>query len=302
MDSNNDDPLFYWKLCDELSVVDAAILIIGENPSQNVEVWDYKDNVRIYDKHGVPKTKQRRDYVELKPVMAALRTAILGNRLRAKISYPARGVKHDKPDLSILGEPVYHTVKLELGEHQEERVEFDHLVRCQSGEGRLHVGGPIDVVKGADELWVIKEPNWEQTTVEVDDLKHWLSGRGIRPRFFFPNSTTGGFDDKNGPRYSPKLACAVAAWQAVLRQQKNKSVKESLALWVQANGVQFGLGDESGLVPKKALDEISTVANWNTRGGATPTYIEDEAPVPEAVDNFDSAVQGNEDDDDEIPF
>ncbi len=302
MDSNNDDPLFYWKLCDELSVVDAAILIIGENPSQNVEVWDHKDNVRIYDEHGVPKTEQRRDYDELKPVLAALRTAILGNRLRAKISYPARGVKPDKPDLSILGEPVYHTVKLELGEHQEERVEFDHLVRCQSGEGRLHVGGPIDVVKGADELWVIKEPNWEQTTVEVEELKRWLSGRGIRPRFFFPNSTTGDFDDKNGPRYSPKLACAVAAWQAVLRQQKNKSVKESLALWVQANGVQFGLGDEAGLVPKKAVDEISTVANWNTRGGATPTYIEDEAPVPEAVDNFDSAVQSNEDDDDEIPF
>lgn len=302
MVSNNEGPLFYWKLCDELSVVDAAILIIGENPSQHVELWDQEDNVRIYDEHGVPKTKQRQDYDDLKPVLKALRAAILGNRLRAKISYPARGVKNYSPDLSIMGEPVYHTVKLELDPYQEERVEFDHLVSCQSGEGRLHIGGPIQVARGADELWVFKEPNWEQTTVEVDDLKRWLNGRGIRPRFFFPNSSTGGLDDKTGPRYSPKLACAVAAWQAVLKQQKNKSVKESLAMWVQANGVQFGLGDETGLVPKKAVDEISTVANWNTKGGATPTYIEDETEFPEAVDNFDSAIQGNEDDGSEIPF
>ena len=80
MVSNNEDPLFYWKLCDELSVVDAAILIIGENPSQHVELWDHEGNVRIYDEQGVPKTKQRQDYDDLKPVLKALRAAILGNR------------------------------------------------------------------------------------------------------------------------------------------------------------------------------------------------------------------------------
>jgi hypothetical protein len=34
------DPLFFWRLSDELSVIDAAILIIGEDPAREMEIYD----------------------------------------------------------------------------------------------------------------------------------------------------------------------------------------------------------------------------------------------------------------------
>lgn len=288
-----DDPLMYWRLCDELSVIDAAILIIGENPSEETDLRD-SDGYFI-------KTVQRRDYPNLQPALKALRNSILNNRLRARLSFPARGVKNYSATLTVMGEPIYHTVTLELGE-EEQKVVFDHLVSAQYGEGRLHLGGPIEIAQGSDELWIHKEPSWEQTTIAVSDLKPWLEERGIKPNFFFPKSPSTGFRDSNHARYAPKLACAVAAWEAVKRPQPNKSVKESLSLWIQANGVSFGLGDDSETVPRKTTEDIATVANWATKGGANPTSVVVTEALPAKIDNFDSWKQEKDDDGSEIPF
>jgi hypothetical protein len=63
------DPLDYWRLCDELSVVQAALLIVGEDPSEyqeRVDNWDPESRPRGYD-----------------AAKAALMNAINGKRLVA---------------------------------------------------------------------------------------------------------------------------------------------------------------------------------------------------------------------------
>jgi hypothetical protein len=65
------DPLDYWRLCDELSVVQAALLIVGEDPSGT---QDYIDQQQAENRpEGYTAAK------------AALVNAIRGKRLRANI-------------------------------------------------------------------------------------------------------------------------------------------------------------------------------------------------------------------------
>ena len=46
------EPLDFWRLCDELSVVQAALLIVGVDPSEymsNVEGWDVEKRPEGYE-------------------------------------------------------------------------------------------------------------------------------------------------------------------------------------------------------------------------------------------------------------
>ena len=46
------DALDYWRLCDELSVVQAALLIVGEDPAESQEYiarWQPEDRPKGYD-------------------------------------------------------------------------------------------------------------------------------------------------------------------------------------------------------------------------------------------------------------
>jgi hypothetical protein len=291
--NENRDPLFFWRLSDELSVIDAAILIIGEDPAREMETYDEGNYIR---------SEQKTDYPEFQPAFKALRSAVLRNKLRAFISFPARGVVHYSSEYSVMGEPVYHTSQVDQGEGFETKVVFDHLLSGRSIGSSVNIGGPLDVAKGSDELWVIKEPSWTQTTIEVDDLKAWLNARGIHPPFFFPEPIADEMMNPSGARYSPKLACAAAAWKAVRQTQVNKSAKESLKLWIQANGTKYGLGNDDGIVPDKAVNEIATVCNWNTKGGATPTSVQAEELASTPPDNFEAGRQVAIDLDPEIPF
>ena len=61
------DPLDYWRLCDELSVIQAALLIVGADPSGSESSSNRSD--------GYDATK------------TALMNAIIGKRLRANVAY-----------------------------------------------------------------------------------------------------------------------------------------------------------------------------------------------------------------------
>jgi hypothetical protein len=65
------DSLDYWRLCDELSVVQAALLIVGEDPSQ------LQERIDTTGAHARPE-----GYDAAK---AALVHAIRGKRLPARI-------------------------------------------------------------------------------------------------------------------------------------------------------------------------------------------------------------------------
>lgn len=126
------------------------------------------------------------------------------------------------------------------------------------------------------------EPSYEysqidvdETTIEVEDLKKWLSDRDFRSGFFFPTSTPD-YLDPNHPNYAPKLAAAVGAWQAVTTEPKyrdnGKTVKTNIESWLTAHAAEFGLVKEDGEINTDAIKyQISKVANWKDKGGAPKT-------------------------------
>lgn len=118
------------------------------------------------------------------------------------------------------------------------------------------------------------EPDWNLTTVHIDALRAWLTNRGICTGFFFPTATdTPDYLDPNHPRYAPKLAAVVRAWQATGDESatKGKSAKQALSKWLRENAASFKLSDEEGKPNETGIEECAKVANWQDKGGAPKT-------------------------------
>jgi len=190
--------LDYWRLCDELSVIQAALLTVGTNPSSEegtyCEAWKPHERPHGYD---------------------AAKTAI-SNALR-------RGV--------VKGQlvPIY---------------EYDIN------------GNQCGVIEHSIDFL--------ESRVDVDSLRAWLITRGLKAGFFFPkfNDEAPDYLDASNPRYAPKLAAAVSAWQAVTDSGK-KSPKQALEKWLRENAARFGLVDDEGNPVNQAVEDCSKVANWN---------------------------------------
>lgn len=289
--------LDYWRLIDELSVIDAAILITGNDPSEKEQLYDVANDKPLYNSDGSFRYRQRTDFDNFEPTFKALRNAIFSNKLRAKLAYSSRDPLTRYTEYDFAGDRRYASYTHEDSEG-EFIVTFDTLIQAQKYDCKIRTNREINTFQEATTLYVLKEPNWIETTVEVNDLQDWLKSRGFFPEFFFPQGSAAGFKDKNNSRYSPKLACAIGAWEAVKNAQPNKSVKESIALWVQSNGINFGMGNADGVVPIKAIEQVATVVNWDTRGGATPTYTKDIEEDDDEIENFTVLI----DFDKNIPF
>jgi len=292
----SNENLDYWRLLDDLTVIDAAILMTGNNPSEKEQCFDNEDEMAIYNSDGSYKYIQKTDYKNFAPAFKALRNAIFSNKLSAVISFNARENINYPIKSYLVDEEYYDMQSIDLGDG-ETTIDFDMLIRSYGHTINIMKLNQIDILKSSKSLCILKEPNWNNTTIDVDDLKAWLESRSFFPEFFFPNATQGGFKDKTHVRYSPKLACAIAAWDTVKKAQPNKSVKESIAAWVQSNGVNFGIGGSDGIVSQKAIEQIATVVNWNTKGGATPTSSS-KVENPQEIENYDKV----DDDFDIIPF
>lgn len=228
------ESLDYWRLCDELTVVHAALLILGLDPSS--EDGDKCDSWRPYE--------QPRGYNAAK---TALCNAIIGGRLAATIRHSAReyGWADKRSDIE-LGEADFMTVKgsaLEDDERLSEDGEFAYRAF----------------------------PDWTLTTVHVDALRDWLMQRGMKPSFFFPQASDApDYLDPKHPRYAPKLAAAVSAWLAV-KDPKGKTAKQALQKWLNEHSAQFGLSDDDGRPNEQGILECAKVANWQPGGGAPKT-------------------------------
>ncbi len=106
-----------------------------------------------------------------------------------------------------------------------------------------------------------------RSNVDVEPLKIWLESRGFHEGFFFPTERVSvDFLDKNNPRYAPKLAAAVTAWQKVTDAGK-KSPKQALDKWLRENAAVFDLTNDEGKPIEAAIEECSKVANWKLTGG-----------------------------------
>lgn len=114
-------------------------------------------------------------------------------------------------------------------------------------------------------------PDWSQTTVRRKDLIAWLAARGYKTGFFFPDTTDApDYLDPGHPRYAPKLAASVRAWEAVT-EDGGKHPKQALTIWLNKHASEFGLTDNDGLPIKLSIEDCAKVANWKPGGGAPTT-------------------------------
>lgn len=128
----------------------------------------------------------------------------------------------------------------------------------------------------------------EKSIVWSHSVKSWLSDQGLSSGFFFPErmskpNAVPDYLNPAHPRYAPKLAAAVRAWQAygnVSTKVDGKSPKQVLAEWLKQNAAQFGLADQGGKLNNEGIQDVAKVANWQTKGGAprTPGKAEHDRP------------------------
>jgi hypothetical protein len=198
------DGFDFWRLCDELTVVQAALLIAGCDPSRAqdyVERWVPEKRPKGYD---------------------AAKTAI-ANVLRRG------GIEGD-----LAPEYEYDINQNIIGE----------------------IAGSVDL---------------HRSRVVVNSLRNWLFVRGFRVGFFFPlASGAPDYLDPANPRYAPKLAAAVRAWQGVT-DPGGKHPKQALVKWLREHAAEFGLSDSEGKPNETGIDEVAKVANWQPAGGAPRT-------------------------------
>lgn len=236
------EDLDYWRLCDELSIIQAALLIAGCDPSGDcayVEEW------RVHD--------QPKGYAAAK---AALTNAILAGRLPALVRRAAwtRGWDEEPGDGQVY-EKTVHIFASDLTE---------------AGFPEIREGSPGSKIRARGVIYRA-EPDWHLTTISVDTLKKWLASRGICTGFFFPTgSDAPDYLDPNASRYAPKLAAAIRAWQAVT-DPNGKHPKQALAKWLREHAAEFSLTDEEGKPNETGIEEAAKVANWQPGGGAPKT-------------------------------
>lgn len=154
--------------------------------------------------------------------------------------------------------------------------------------------------------------DWKETLIDVENLKKWLIERGIIDNFFVPASNfRANFKNPSGNHYAPKLAAAVAAWEAVTSDPKRlrgKSPKQALEGWLTEHAGSYDLVNKDGTPNKTGIEEAAKVANWQPGGGApkTPTPLTE--PSPKSKHNPIGGYSkpgggfGFTDDDDDVPF
>ncbi len=200
----------YWRLCEELNIVQAALLIAGEDPSSEhgyVENWELHERPKGYE-----------------AAKTAISNALLQNRISGTL------------------------VPL-----------FEHDMN----------GNPCDPIDDSIDF--------NESRIEVDSLRDWLSTRGLHTGFFFPtDNEQPDYLDPQNCYYAPKLAAAIHAWLAVTTDPKylnnGKHVKQNLENWLLSHAAEFDLIKDDGEINADAIkNQISKVANWKDKGGAPKT-------------------------------
>jgi len=72
------------------------------------------------------------------------------------------------------------------------------------------------------------------------------------------------------PRYAPKLAVAIKAWQEVT-DPRGKTPLQALREYLESNAQELGLLKDDGTFNREGMEQIAKVANWQPTGGAPKT-------------------------------
>ena len=115
--------------------------------------------------------------------------------------------------------------------------------------------------------------DWGKSTVTVQNVRIWLQSKGVNKGFFFPEPIkTADFLDRNHPRYAPKLAAVVRAWEEY-KDVPGRTPKQTLSKWLNEHAGEFDLTDDDGMPRAKLIEELSAIPNWQTNGGAPKTPV-----------------------------
>lgn len=221
--------LDYWKLADELSVIDASFLTLMSDPGHfKLESPEIPGDSRIFqvanwsdeqfDRMETDDGNLVIDPSQFRAVFKAIRNAILSNKMRAKINSRAR-----VPDYQFFAGD-----HIQVPEDKDEETRNYGFALSRGVPTLFSNADSIHDVsmKSTDRvLYILKEPDWSNTTIEVDELKRWFKARGVAPSFFFPEGMPDGFRDRQHSRYSAKLATAIAAWEAITKPVKKKALR-----------------------------------------------------------------------------
>ena len=83
------------------------------------------------------------------------------------------------------------------------------------------------------------------------------------------DNSTHGYLDPSHPRYAPKLAAVVQAWLGY-SPTPGKTPKQTMTNWLTEHAHKFGLVNSEGN-PLSGMDDLASLANWETKGGAPKT-------------------------------
>jgi hypothetical protein len=232
-----------WRLCSELKVTEAALLMVGIDPSSEVG-----SNCDGWKPHEQPD-----GYVAIK---AALCHDILSGKLPARVRRSARvrGWNDEPGD----GEQFTKAVHIMPSDWLE--------------EGNPNIAADPPWVPAITSGIIFRaEPDWRLTTVSVDALRVWLTSRSVNTGFFFPDGDDApDYLDPGNTRYAPKLAAAVQAWKAT-HDPQGETPKQALTRWLNENAKAYGLSNAKGKLNSSGIKECAKVANWQSRGGAPKT-------------------------------
>ena len=231
-----------WSLSDSLSVQEAAALIA-----------DFDPNAVRFGSNGPEWFESQSGWTDssdiswVKTAFAVLTNAIQAGKLKVRLVHDSRPV--DEDDRQNLIDVT------ESGEY------FSPVYEHVSETDETYNNG----------YFVKHSPDWSKTMIDVGELRCWLESKGLRTGFFFPTATDApDYLNPSNPRYAPKLAAAVRAWQAVT-DPKGKSPKQALDKWLREHAADFGLTDDDGNPVNKAVEDCSVIANWQPGGGAAKT-------------------------------
>lgn len=240
------EELDYWRLCEELNIVQASLLVVGEDPvsAEYVEGWEAHKRAKGYEAAKMA-------------ICGGLKNYILHEKEWDELDQKTENLRLDYPNAAHFSE----------GES-----EYLSALFSRSITGELVQQSDFDM-NGNDVGFLEGTIDVYRSTVNVDSLKQWLRLRlkGFATGFFFPERVeTVDFLDPHNPRYAPKLAASVKAWQAVT-DGGSKSPKQALNKWLREHAAEFKLTNDDGRPVEQAIEDCSKVANWKQTGGAPKT-------------------------------
>lgn len=249
------DHLGYWRLLDALTIEQAALLILDQDPENALDTRGYG------------------------PVANAIEAGLHSNAIDGVLcmspEYKMRDSKGQqlyRPEGEGMGlarvAPSIHHMETNIKTNTDsDGLGGMHTLVLDHGQRVVYVDSDISSLPS------IMVVDHGRSFVYMDSLKDWLKSKGFRPAFFFPDNKTGlDYMSPDHPRYSAKLAAAVKVWEAMADENlySGKSPKRGMETWLKTHYKELGLVWKEK-INGTGIEEVAKVANWIEGGGAPTT-------------------------------